>query len=78
MGFPFLLLRTPDLMQRWDNQHCIRIVLEQKILLSKTAPRVRCAPRATYFTFFHEHITRVTRSPSIISKQCTPEVHRLF
>ena len=46
---------------------------------SKTAPRVRPSRSECHLPhFFHEYITRVTRSPPGIQKQCTPEVHRHF
>ena len=62
MRLPFLLLRTPDLMQRRSDQNCIRIVLEQKHGWVKPHTE-RVALRVLSPSPFHEYTMCVTRNP---------------
>ena len=71
MRLPLLLLRTPDLMQRWNDPNCIRIVLEHKY--SWVKPHSECvALRVPSLSLFHEYTTRVTRNPPGIFKTLPP------
>ena len=57
MRIPFSLLRIPDLMQRWNDPNCIRIVLEQNSVdynRTPSAPRSEC-----HLSIFFTSIFRV-------------------